>query len=80
MGSTAGVAEPSTGVVTDLAATTDSMPSTRQATTTGQRGLGAMFPKLAAGIDAMTGGGRQPRDATDRFDEAVATDDPSYQP
>ena len=55
-------------------------PSTRQATTTGPRGLGAMFPKLAAGIDAMTGGGRQPRDTADRFDEAVATDDPSYQP
>lgn len=55
-------------------------PSTRQATTTGPRGLGAMFPKLAAGIDAMTGGSRQPRDAADRFDEAVATDDPSYQP
>jgi len=54
--------------------------STRQATTTGQRGLGAMFPKLAAGIDAMTGGGREPRDAADRFDEAVATDDPSYRP
>lgn len=55
-------------------------PGTRQATTTGPRGLGAMFPKLAAGIDAMTGGGREPRDAADRFDEAVATDDPSYRP
>lgn len=55
-------------------------PSTRQATSAGQRGLGAMFPKLAAGIDAMTGGGRPPRDAADHFDEAVATDDPTYRP
>jgi hypothetical protein len=55
-------------------------PGTRQATTTGPRGLGAMFPKLAAGIDAMTGGGREPRDTADRVDEAVATDDPSYRP
>lgn len=55
-------------------------PGTRQATTTGQRGLGAMFPKLAAGIDAMTGGDRQSRDTADSFDEAVATDDPRYQP
>jgi hypothetical protein len=39
-----------------------------------------MFPKLAAGIDAMTGGGREPRDTADRVDEAVATDDPSYRP
>jgi len=55
-------------------------PSTRQATPAAPRGLSAMFPKIAAGFDAMTGGGRQPRDAEERYDEAVATDDPGYQP
>lgn len=55
-------------------------PSTRQATPAAPRGLGAMFPKLAAGFDAMTGGARQPRETEERYDEAVATDDPGYQP
>jgi hypothetical protein len=55
-------------------------PNSRQATTAGPRGLGAMFPKIAAGIDAMTGGGRQTRETEDRYDEALATDDPNYRP
>jgi hypothetical protein len=55
-------------------------PSTRQATPAAPRGLGAMFPKLAAGFDAMTGGARQPRETDERYDEAVATDDPRYLP
>ncbi len=41
------------------------------------RGLGGMFPNIAAGIDAMTG--RKPREATGGFDEAVATDAPASQ-
>jgi hypothetical protein len=51
----------------------------RQATNSGPRGLGAMFPNIAAGIDAITGG-RQARPTDDRYDEAVATDDPAYRP
>jgi hypothetical protein len=37
-----------------------------------------MFPNLAAGIEAMTGSGRKPAEAADGYDQAVATDDPSY--
>jgi hypothetical protein len=50
----------------------------RQATTAKPRGLGAMFPNLAAGIEAMTGSGRKPVEAASDYDQAVATDDPSY--
>ena len=51
----------------------------RQATNSGPRGLGAMFPNIAAGIDAITGG-RQARPTDERYEEAVATDDPAYRP
>jgi hypothetical protein len=37
-----------------------------------------MFPNLAAGIEAMTGSGRKPVEAASDYDQAVATDDPSY--
>jgi|688.fasta_scaffold91700_4 hypothetical protein len=50
----------------------------RQAAAAKPRGLGAMFPNLAAGIEAMTGSGRKPAEAADGYDQAVATDDPSY--
>ena len=53
---------------------------TRQATNPSPRGLGAMFPNIAAGIDAMTGGNRKPRTADTGYDEAVATDDPAAAP
>jgi hypothetical protein len=39
-----------------------------------------MFPNIAAGIDAMTGGNRKPRTADTSYDEAVATDDPAAAP
>ena len=55
-------------------------PAARQATAAGPRGLGAMFPGIAAGIDAMTGGGRRPREAADGYDQAIATDDPTFTP
>jgi homeobox protein ESX1 len=50
----------------------------RQATTAKPRGLGAMFPNLAAGIEAMTGSARKSGEAAEGYDQAVATDDPSY--
>ena len=50
----------------------------RQAMTAKPRGIGSMFPNLAAGIEAMTGGNRKPGEASEGYDEAVATDDPNY--
>ncbi len=49
-------------------------PAARQPAAAAPRGLGAMFPNISAGIDAMTG--RKPREAQGGFDEAVATDGP----
>jgi hypothetical protein len=37
-----------------------------------------MFPNLAAGIEAMTGSARKSGEAAEGYDQAVATDDPSY--
>jgi hypothetical protein len=52
-------------------------PTTRPPTAATPRGLGSVFPNIAAGIDAMTG--KKPRQDDGRFDEAVATDDPPAQ-
>ena len=52
-------------------------PTPRPPTASAPRGLGGMFPNIAAGLDAMTG--RKPRPADNGFDEAVATDDPTVQ-
>ena len=52
-------------------------PSKRPTTAATSRDRGGWFPNITAGIDALTGRGRTTAAGAD-YDEAVATDDPTY--
>lgn len=52
-------------------------PSKRPTTAASSRDRGGWFPNITAGIDALTGRGRTAAGGAD-YDEAVATDDPTY--
>jgi len=52
-------------------------PANRQAATESPRERGGWFPNITAGIDALTGRGRTST-SDSGYDEAVATDDPTY--
>ncbi len=55
-------------------------PQNRRPTAENPRGFGAMFPNIAAGIDRVGSTFQRARSQEPQYDEAVATDDPSFGP